>query len=86
MKLKADPTRLDLPKTGIFIKAIKDGRLQTCDIAHLDRESLFFFLKAENGNNLFAENTVMSLLDHKFFTAEEAEALMERKVTTVISG
>jgi hypothetical protein len=63
--LKTDPERMHLDdKTGIFVRALVDGRPQSVDIACLDRESLHDWLRSRGGKNEWAENVVMQLLGH----------------------
>ena len=49
-------------KTGIYVRAIKDGRPGSYDIATLDRDSLFRWLRSRGGANPWAENIVAALL------------------------
>jgi hypothetical protein len=59
--------------TGIYVRA-KDpwDSWANADIAELDRVSLLRWLRSRGGENLWAENTVMALLGHKQFQADEA--------------
>ena len=64
--LKADPARMHLDdKTGIFVRALVDGRPQSIDIACLDRESLHNWLRSRGGDNPWAESVVLQLLGHQ---------------------
>ena len=64
-ELKLDPNRLDLPETGIYIRAKDEaGKWGSHDIAHLDRESLLRWLRSRGGSNPWAENVVAILLGH----------------------
>ena len=49
-------------ETGIYVRAIKDGRPGSYDIATLDRDSLFRWLRSRGGANPWAENIVAALL------------------------
>jgi len=63
---RADPDRMDRDgSTGIYVRAIVDGRLQSIDIACLDRQSLRDWLRSRGGNNEWAEHVVLLLLGHK---------------------
>lgn len=63
--LKVDPKRLDLPESGIYVRA-KDERDQwdSVDIVHLDKPSLKTWLRSRGGENEWAENCVLLLLGH----------------------
>lgn len=61
-----DETRAEMPETGIYIRAkYPAGGWGSVDIAHLDRVSLHRFLRGRGGENLWAENVVMTLLGHE---------------------
>lgn len=63
--LKADPERIHLDgKTGIFVRALAEGRPSSVDIACLDRESLSDWLRSRGGKNEWAESVVLKLLGH----------------------
>lgn len=63
--MKIDPTRTDLPETGIYVRALNvEGRWDNIDLAHLDKESVLEFLQSRGGDNQWAENTVGVLLGH----------------------
>lgn len=62
--LNVDPARAQIPETGIYVRAKKDDRWGSHDIAHLDRKSLYEWLRSRGGDNLWAENTVLILLGH----------------------
>lgn len=63
---RADPDRMDRDgSTGIYVRAIADGRPQSIDIACLDTESLIGWLRSRGGNNPWAEHVVLMLLGHK---------------------
>lgn len=65
-ELRADPERLELTGTGIFVRAIdpETKRWATFDLAQLDKPSLLAWLRSRGGNNPWAENTVGVLLGH----------------------
>lgn len=65
-ELHADPERLRLPGTGIFVRAInpETKRWATFDLAQLDKPSLLAWLRGRGGDNPRAENTVGVLLGH----------------------
>ena len=71
--LRTDPARGDREEqTGIFVRAQNtSGEWVSADIARLDRDSLFAWLRSRGGENLWAENVVLQLLDHKPFTPED---------------
>ena len=62
--LTVDPARKQQPETGIYVRAKEKNHWGSHDIAHLDRESLYTWLRSRGGNNLWAENTVLILLGH----------------------
>jgi len=63
--LKTDPERMHLDdRTGIFVRAIVDGRPASVDIACLDKASLHDWLRSRGGQNEWAENVVLQLLGH----------------------
>jgi hypothetical protein len=64
-ELKTDPKRIDLPETGIPVRAKKGNGWVTSDIAHLDCESLVAWLRSRGEQNIWAEGVVMILLGHK---------------------
>jgi hypothetical protein len=64
--MKIDSTRAKVPDTGILCRAYdSEGNPGSYDIAHLDRESLFEWLRSRGGDNIWAENTVAILLGHE---------------------
>lgn len=63
---KADSSRMDLPETGMYIRAQNEaGSYGAFDLSHLDRDSVVRWLRSRGGENLWAENTVLILLGHK---------------------
>jgi hypothetical protein len=65
MNLQVDPARVDLPKTGFYVRAQLDGTWSAWDIAHLTRDSLFEWLRSRGGANEWAESVVFALLGHE---------------------
>jgi hypothetical protein len=73
--LAAEPLRVDLQRehdaeiegasTGIYVRALRDNIPGSYDIATLDRDSLFRWLRSRGGANPWAENVVAVLLGHK---------------------
>lgn len=73
--LRIDPAREDrplwdwgpsLPDTGIYVRALNSaGRMESADIARLDRESLKRWLRSRGGQNEWAEAVVLILLGHR---------------------
>jgi hypothetical protein len=66
--MKTDPEReSNLPNnTGIYVRAMgADGRWDSFDISQLDRDSLHEWLRSRGGENLWAENVVLTLLGHE---------------------
>ena len=70
MDLCVDATRVNLPETGIYVRALTGnpqfggGVWGSHDIAHLTRESLLVWLRSRGGENAWAENVVGILLGH----------------------
>lgn len=65
MDLKIDPEN-DAAQTGLFVRAMApDGKFGSYDIGLLDRESLITWLRSRGGENVFAENCVLVMLNHK---------------------
>jgi len=50
MELVADPNRLDMPETGIKIRATLDSKWGAHDITHLTKESLLEWLKSRDSD------------------------------------
>lgn len=46
--MQADPQRLHLAETGIYIRAKINGKWSAVDLAHLDRESAKDWLESNN--------------------------------------
>jgi len=65
-ELKAISARMDLPETGIYVRAQNEaGTFSAFDIVRLDRVSLLAWLRSRGGENIWAENVVLQLLGHK---------------------
>lgn len=64
MKLRVDPSRADLPHTGLYVRAEHEGKIVTADISHIDKESLLVWLRSRDGDNPWAEDVVGILLGH----------------------
>jgi hypothetical protein len=63
---RADLGRMDRNgSTGIYVRAIVDGKPQSVDIACLDADSLLGWLRSRGGNNAWAEHVVLMLLGHR---------------------
>ena len=63
--LYVDESRIDLPETGIPVRAaILGAEYLSYDLVHLDTASLKAWLKSRGGTNEWAEETVMILLGH----------------------
>jgi hypothetical protein len=63
-KIEVDPTRLDLPETGYYVRAEYEGKVGNHDIATLTRASLNVWLRSRGGANEIAEAVVCRLLGH----------------------
>ena len=55
------------PQTGIYVRATKNDKWGSYDIADLEKESLLAWLKSNGGDNSTAENVVGILLGHGNF-------------------
>ena len=78
--LRVDPNREEYQHgtTGIYVRArMGGGGWGNADIAELDRISLLRFLRSRGGANLWAENTVLAMLEHEPFQADEARKVLE---------
>lgn len=64
MEYQVDPKREKLPKTGIFVRAQKDGHWGSHDIAHLERPSLDAWLRSRDTID-WPISVVMILLNHE---------------------
>jgi hypothetical protein len=67
-ELRCDPKRESTPETtstGIYVRAMKDGKWESVDIYELDLPSLMLWLRSRGGDNPWAENTVAILLGHE---------------------
>lgn len=61
--LRADPERVHLPETGIFVRGLgEDGRFDAIDISHLTKDSLVAWLRDKKP--VFVEGVVLVLLGH----------------------
>lgn len=58
-----DPARLPENKTGIYVRAMLNGRWGTHDIAHLNTDSLWRWLHSRD-NADWPSNVVLVLLGH----------------------
>jgi hypothetical protein len=71
MSLQADADRVDLPETGIYVRAMDaHGKLEPVDINHLTRTSLLEWLRSRPA---FAEKVVLALLGFKGEEEQRAE-------------
>ena len=61
MEYKVDPARMKRPETGIYIRATLNGDWGRHDLAHLDRDSLVWWLDSKAG---LARSTVLAFLGH----------------------
>lgn len=67
MELQVDPDRASVPdSTGIYIRAKRDGRLESVDIGCLTRESLWYWLTTLKPDQVRA--TVLAILAHDHHT------------------
>lgn len=65
MDIKQDSERIDLPSTGIYVRALSpEGKWLSADIATLERASLMTWLRSRGGENAWAEEVVARLLGH----------------------
>jgi hypothetical protein len=65
-RLTIDPKRMDMPPTGIFVRAqTPDGYYGSYDISQLDAASLQRWLRSRGGENDWAEAVVALLLGHR---------------------
>lgn len=64
MELRADPERVDLGSTGIYVRAKRGEKYDSIDIIELDRDSLQTWLRSRGGENEWAESCVAILLGH----------------------
>ena len=53
-----------LPETGIYVRAKRDGKWESVDISELTAESLLQWLRSRDGDNPWAEDVVGILLGH----------------------
>jgi len=62
---RTDPERQHLHEaTGIYVRAKVGERWGNADIAELDADSLYRWLRSRGGDNPWAESTVLALLGH----------------------
>jgi hypothetical protein len=64
MNLRTDPTRLDYPSTGIYLRALNEGHPGTYDLSQLDAESVLEWLGGLNNEALL--KVILVLLGHSF--------------------
>ena len=62
--LIVDESRINLPETGISIRAKFKDKWGTYDIIHLTKKSLLGWLRMDGGGNKLAENCVGIVLGH----------------------
>lgn len=72
MELRVDPNRVQLPMTGIPVRAKYEGLWTTVDIVALDVRSLNAWLRSRGGENPWAESVVRVLLGHPVEPGEES--------------
>ena len=66
MDYRIDESRITLPETGMYVRAIDAcGRWRTTDISHLRAESIVQWLRSRGGRNEWAETVVLNLLGHE---------------------
>ena len=53
--------------TGIFVRALVDGKYESADISTLTKQSLFDFLRSRGGENIWAEDVVGIILGYGNF-------------------
>ena len=74
--MKVDPRRWQMVRdnpeirdgyeTGICVRAeLPNGKIDSVDIAYLDKDALKRWLRSKGGNNELAENVVLILLGHQ---------------------
>ena len=63
-ELIIDHSRLNIPETGIYIRAKHDGKWGSYDISYLTKVSLLSWLKSHDGNNPWAEDVVGILMGY----------------------
>ena len=64
--MKVDPKRVDLPETGIYVRAQDDkGKWGAHDISHLDTESLRAWINSKKDKDYeFLTEVVLHILGH----------------------
>jgi len=69
MTFHVDSERTSLKETGIYIRATLNGKWESHDLAHLDRESVLLWLRDRQQDMASprsrAEQTVLILLGHR---------------------
>jgi len=63
--------------TGVYIRAKVKREWQSVDIYSLDAPSLLEWLRSRGGENVWAENTVGSLLAHKEPISKKSESVWD---------
>jgi hypothetical protein len=79
MELKVDHDREGELCTGIYVRALVDGKWTNADIGELDRESLLFWLRSRGGVNIWAESVVCQLLGHPPLMEDNLDQLRARR-------
>lgn len=76
MELKVDKERLFSPNrviTGIYVRAVYDGKFDSYDIDALTKKSLLEWLRSRGGDNPWAEDVVGILLGHGHLHEQEED-------------
>jgi hypothetical protein len=64
---RVDPARRDRHNsTGFYVRAKDGDNWASANIAELDADSLYRFLRSRGGDNRWAESVVFGLLDHDY--------------------
>lgn len=66
--------------TGVYVRAMDDGKWASVDIIWLTRGSLHDWLRSRGGANLWAENFTMAQMGHEPLTEEEAATASRTEV------
>ena len=61
--------------TGIYVRAVCEGKWGSHDIAELSGDSLLNWLRADGGCNALAENTLLTLFGHEQVARQPAPTL-----------
>ena len=64
MDLKVDPARVGIGKTGLLVRAQRDGKWGNVDIIELDRESLQAWVQSRGPVSTWATSTIEYLLGY----------------------